>query len=160
MSMSIPTPPEQSSLVVPTGGFRKWIVDLINTLTGWRNVLIPPVGGNVYDTGWITVALAGGFTATSPVQVRRIGRTIYWRGRVQRDAGAFIGGTQVNIIPAGGVPSWATPSTTYTETFATTTNGAGNFAHAAVDTAGAVALRPVEASNNYGLKPLSGYVVG
>ena len=112
------------------------------------------------DTGWQNVTLASGFTATYAVQVRRIGAVVYWRGRVQRDAGGFVPGTQVNIIAAGGVPTWARPTSSFAETPAVTSNGV-TWAYIQADTVGAVAIRPQadgSAPNNFLLAPLSGYL--
>lgn len=57
------------------------------------------------DTGWVTVALAAGYTAVVPVQVRRIGAAVRWRGRI---SGAGLGTTgQKTVAPAANIPSWA-----------------------------------------------------
>lgn len=119
-----------------------------------------PNPGDVFDTGWTDVPLAAGFTANNAVQVRRIGLVIYWRGRVSRGAGEFPADSPVNIVAAGGVPAWARPLSTFSETAAVTTNGASTWAHLSADTVGGVALRAASASNNFFMAPLSGYTAG
>lgn len=60
-------------------------------------------GAAISDTGWVNVGLAPGYTAVVPVQVRRVGDTVRWRGRV---AGAALATTGQKTITTA-IPEWA-----------------------------------------------------
>jgi len=49
------------------------------------------------DTGWVNITLAAGFTALSPVRVRRIGQVVHWRGRI---GGPWTTSYQIVVPPA------------------------------------------------------------
>lgn len=118
-----------------------------------------PASATVADTDWVNLTPATGFTATSTIQVCRIDREIFWRGRVNRTAGAFAAGTEYTVVDANGVPAWARPIS-FADAASTINNGGGGSAYATVTTDGAIRLTAIAtAANNYFLKPLSGYLV-
>lgn len=63
-----------------------------------------------WDTGWVSVTLASGFTAVSgrQPQVRRIGNVIYWQGAL---TGSWSNGVQATWSTS--IPSWASPARGY-----------------------------------------------
>lgn len=119
-----------------------------------------PNPGDAYDTGWVDVTLATGFTATAPVQVCRIGQVIYWRGRILRSAGNFPLGTVQTVVSDGGVPAFARVPTSWSNSASVISNDSNGLAYVAVTGGAALAITALNvASNNYYIKPLSGYVV-
>lgn len=110
------------------------------------------------DTGWVDVPLASGFTATAPVQVRRIGKVVYWRGRVSRTAGAFPLGTVQTVASDGNVPTFARVPTSWSNSASVISNDSVGLAYSAITGSAALAITALNvASNNYYLKGLSGY---
>lgn len=86
-----PTPPSGTSNPVTMRGWFKAIIDWI--------VGLSPAGATKYDSGWVAVPTAAGWGAASPVQARRIGRTVWWQGIVQ--AGSA---NPPLVVPEGGIP--------------------------------------------------------
>ena len=73
---------------------------------------LSPAGSTAYDTGWVGITLASGFSpgAGAPPQVRRVGKEVHVRGQVQRTTGSFpVGELVAGTVPAGFLPSrvWA-----------------------------------------------------
>jgi len=54
--------------------------------------------GRIEDTGWITAVLASGWTATNPVQYRRLNGVTYLKGRATGGSGTAF------TLPAGFLP--------------------------------------------------------
>lgn len=65
--------------------------------------------GTTLDTGWLPVTFGSGYEnsgASTPVEVRRIGRVVYGRGLIKRTAGFAAGSTYSDVltVPAGFEP--------------------------------------------------------
>lgn len=75
-------PGEQSSPLRPAGQFRRWftyIGDFLNTMS--------PGSASSYDTNWVDVPYENGFKEMyAPLQVRRVGRSVHYRGDVMPSA--------------------------------------------------------------------------
>lgn len=107
MSLTTPTPPEQSSLGVRPGGFRQWFIDLIGTFSAWRAVLIPTSAGSVYRPADALLTLSNGFThfvdagsGWNGLWVQRVGHLVIITGTVTR-ASAWTAGTIIASLPVG-----------------------------------------------------------
>lgn len=114
-----------------------------------------PNAGDPLDTSWTTLTATPGTTVTAPIQVRRIGMQVFFRGEV---SGAWnTAGT--TIVAAGGVPAWARPGSYRDSGSALGSSGAV----AAVGTVGSdgqlVVRALAAASGGVYLKGLSGYTV-
>lgn len=144
-----PTPPSGTSNPVPLRGWFKAIIDWI--------VGLSPAGATVYDTGWTPVTVVAGVTVVSPVEVRRVGRVIYWRGEVS----AAWTTANTPVVAAGGVPAWARPQFTYRDTGASLGSSGAVAAVGTVGTDGGVPVRALTATTGaVYLKNLSGYLAG
>lgn len=118
---------------------------------------LSPAGATVYDTGWTPVTVVAGVTVVSPVEVRRVGRVIYWRGEVS----AAWTTANTPVVAAGGVPAWARPQFTYRDTGASLGSSGAVAAVGTVGTDGGVPVRALTATTGaVYLKNLSGYLAG
>lgn len=73
-------------------------------------------GATVYDTGWINLAMATGWKASSGQipQVRRIGPMVFIRGRVETESGNNVQGSHTPCyIPASTLNNTCRPSRTH-----------------------------------------------
>lgn len=149
-----PTPPSGTSNPVP---LRSWFKSIIDWIVG-----LSPAGATVYDTGWVDVTPATGYTAPATIQVRRTGPQVFVRGRVNRTAGPFPTGTQETVVAAGSIPPEFRPAS-FANTATTVSNGTDGIAYAEVSASGGIALRvPTSITgshNGFYLKALSGYQV-
>lgn len=89
-----PETPLGTSTLIP---LRSWFAKINDWIRG-----LSPSGSTVYDTGWVPVAQAPGYTTPVPVQARRIGRMVYWRGSVARTAGWTT--TYATVVPLANFP--------------------------------------------------------
>lgn len=141
-----PFPPSGSSNPVgPYAGFKGWFTSIIDWIKG-----LSPAGATVYDTGWVDITPATGFSGTSP-QARRIGKAVYLRGTL----GGTVGNNVTTVI--GTVPTAFVPSS-QTAAGVGTTGGVPIWGN--VTTGGDIRLRnPAGGSTTIYLSALSGYTV-
>lgn len=95
-----PPAPVQSSPAVAGIGFRRWFTGITEWIAG-----LTPTGATVYDTGWIPLDPVTNIVYGEQPGVRRIGRTLYFRGQAINGASqpeiAFPAGvTTVGSVPA------------------------------------------------------------
>ena len=108
------------------------------------------------DTGWVNVTVGSGYTAAVPVQVRRIGIDIKWRGSVTKRT-AWTSSYQV-VIPAANIPKWAITSRNTADSASTL-----HVASTAIDAIGVILATGLNValsattSSAVNLKGLSGY---
>lgn len=75
------------------------------------------VGPHIVDTGWVDVTIKSGYTGN--VQVRRIGKLVYFKGAFNKSSAMAAGLHAVGTVPAGfrplsyldsSAPLWPNPS--------------------------------------------------
>ena len=119
--------------------------------TTWHTVVT-----SEQDTGWVNVTVGSGYTAAVPVQVRRIGIDIKWRGSVTKGT-AWTSSYQV-VIPAANIPTWAITSRSTADSASTL-----HVASTAIDAIGVILATGLNValsattSSAVNLKGLSGY---
>jgi len=72
-----------------------------------------PLSQPLQDTGWVTLTLASGFTATQVFQIRRIGMAVWMRGVVTPSTNWGAAGTNSTIVASGGIPADMRPVSGY-----------------------------------------------
>ena len=108
------------------------------------------------DTGWVTVTVVSGWTVNDPLAVRRVGAIIFWRGSLTRTIDAE---TDVEVVAAGGVPTWARPAVSTRTRSKLATLGSQD-PRAWVTTTGQVMVRTnVTGGQSHYYKGLGGYSV-
>lgn len=98
-----PTPPEQTSLAVPAGGFRLYFKRISDWIAG-----LSPAGSTEYDTGPVAIPALTGFTSTATV--RRVGKGTGVNGEFLPTAAGTI--TPSAYLDLGQMPPGFAPPTT------------------------------------------------
>lgn len=96
------TPTTTTSPPQPTGSSNPVSIKFWwQVICNWINLLSPD-GATAYDTGWVNLTLTNGWAAvgTNTPAYRRIGRTVFLRGRVSGGAASSIAAT----LPADARP--------------------------------------------------------
>lgn len=97
------TPTDSVAPAPPTGSSNPWsLVQWWKRICDWIAALSPP-GADKYDTGWVDVPPAAGFTST--IQVRRTGSAVQLQGTA---AGTFTANVTHTVATVG--PDFRTPS--------------------------------------------------
>ena len=102
-----PDAPTKSSGITGLKALFTWFTEIATWIKS-----LSPLGAAAYDTGWVDITLASGFSpaAGASPQVRRVGKEVHVRGQVQRTTGSFpVGELVAGTVPAGFLPprGWA-----------------------------------------------------
>lgn len=126
------------------------VVRLSDEIKEWM-AATSPSGATAYDTGWVDIAPASGFSSTRAA-VRRIGKEIKYRGYIN---GTISSGATIGTVPTGFRP------TAVDDTLDNTVTGQSAIIRAQVIPAsGAIVVYPpASILTNVYLKGLSGYLV-
>lgn len=101
------------------------------------------------DTGWVTITVASGFTASPPIQVRKLNNNqVVYRGRLNRTAGNFLVGNSYAFTAVGAVPAAFYTSASFTYNTFMAFDGAGNTGFVNCDAVGTLNLAVSFATNN------------
>lgn len=95
--------------------------------------------GVVYDTGWVAVPAAAGFT--SSLEVRRIGRSVKTRGALTPTVNWGAANSMQNPVAAGGIPADARPATNLNYICPTTAGTAATIFRVVIQSNGGVSVR-------------------
>lgn len=142
-----PAPPTGSSNLWPLWQWFKRICDWIAALS--------PSGSGEYDTGWVAITPASGFT-TSTAAVRRIGKVVYFKGTI---SGSFTANTTTAIgtVPVGFRPP---ASDGRSVGAAAATQGLIVYYYGVTSGTGTISVRTSStATHNIALGGMSGYLV-
>lgn len=123
--------------------------------TTWRTIADKEYY-DAQDTGWVNVTVTG-VTVVSPVQVRRIGFEVFWRGEVSASWTTGV----TTVVASGGLPTQFRPADSYRNSGSALGSSGSVNAVGTVGTDGAMAIRALTAASGaVYLKGLSGYLVG
>lgn len=95
--------------------------------------------GVVYDTGWVAVAAAAGFT--SSLEVRRIGHDVKMRGALTPTTNWGAANSMQTPVSAGGIPADARPATNLNFIMPTTAGTAATIFRVVVQSNGGMSVR-------------------
>lgn len=111
------------------------------------------------DTGWISRAadLASGVSEDLSFDSRRIGRTVYWRGRVEPDTNWGAAFSNTSLIADVG-DAW-TPAVPFVEVMSSGDATEDEWFRLLVNSNGNMALRPQQASSPSSVYITASYVV-
>lgn len=107
------------------------------------------------DTGWLDVTLFAGYTGG--MQVRRIGRSVSWRGTITRSAGNFAVGNNYTVVPTGGTPAGTYSTVSFAHNVMVAVNVVGLVSYFNVGIDGSVTMRVAVAGNEF--RPVGGYML-
>jgi len=95
--------------------------------------------GVVYDTGWVAVPAAAGFT--SSLEVRRIGRSVQTRGALTPTVNWGAANSMQTPVAAGGIPAGSRPATNLNFICPTTAGTAATIFRVVIQSNGGVSVR-------------------
>lgn len=95
--------------------------------------------GVVYDTGWVAVAAAAGFT--SSLEVRRIGHDVKMRGALTPTTNWGAANSMQTPVSAGAIPADARPATNLNFIMPTTAGTAATIFRVVVQSNGGMSVR-------------------
>lgn len=98
-----------------------------------------PAPGVPYDTGWLAVPAAAGFT--SSLEVRRIGRDVKMRGALTPTTNWGAANSMQTPVAVGGIPSGCRPATNLNYIMPTTAGTAATIFRVVVQSNGGMSVR-------------------
>lgn len=116
--------------------FRRRIMALERAALLLRFLFTP---GVVYDTGWVAVPAAAGFT--SSLEVRRIGRSVKLRGALTPTTNWGAANSNQTPVAAGGIPVGSRPAANLTFICPTTAGTAATIFRVLIGATGAITVR-------------------
>ena len=98
-----------------------------------------PAPGVAYDTGWLAVPAAAGFT--SSLEVRRIGRSVKMRGALTPTTNWGAANSMQTPVAVGGIPAGCRPATNLNFIMPTTAGTAATIFRVVVQSNGGMSVR-------------------
>lgn len=98
-----------------------------------------PAPGVAYDTGWLAVPAAAGFT--SSLEVRRIGRSVKMRGALTPTVNWGAANSMQTPVAVGGIPAGCRPSANLNFLMPTTAGTAATIFRVVVQSNGGMSVR-------------------